>query len=77
MMELNDAYTIGWGLWGLMFLAIEGMALIDKDKGDTLSEHVWKWIGKRGYEKPTGYKVRRGALGVGLLWLIGHFFFGV
>lgn len=71
------SYTVAWIVWGVMFLAIEGGAIFNKKKGDTLSEHVWKWIGKRGHPKPKGYKVRRGALGVFLLWLIGHFFGGL
>ena len=70
---LNSNFTWLWAIWGLLFLAIEGAALANKQHGDTLSEHVWKWIGKKGYEKPKGYKYRRGALGVFLLWLVLHF----
>ena len=73
---LNDTYTWLWAIWGLFFLAIEGGAIMDKRPGDTLSEHVWKWIGKKGYEKPSGYKWRRGALGAFLAWLAYHFFTG-
>lgn len=76
-MELVSSYTSLWAVWIAMFVAVEGSALFRKEKGDTLSEHVWKWIGKRGYEKPSGYKWRRGALGLFLAWLIAHFFFGV
>jgi hypothetical protein len=71
---MDWGYGMLWGIWGLLFLAIEGAALSNKDNGDTLSEFIWKWIGKKGYEKPKGYKYRRGALGVFLLWLIAHFF---
>ena len=67
-------YTELWLLWGVFFVVIEGATLLNKEAGDTLSEHVWKWIGKRGYPKPSGYKWRRGALSVTLVWLIGHFF---
>ena len=70
-------YTELWALWLLFFAVIEGAAIANKEKGDTLSEHVWKWIGKRGYPKPSGYKWRRGALGVFFAWLIAHFFWGV
>ena len=72
-----DTYTCLWIIWGLFFLAIEGAAIANKQSGDTLSEHVWKWIGKKGYEKPSGYKWRRAVLGFFLLWLIIHFFTGV
>ena len=73
---LDGTYTMLWAIWGLLFIAIEGAAIANKQPGDTLSEHVWKWIGKKGYPKPNGYKMRRGALGVFLLWLIWHFFTG-
>lgn len=73
---LDGNYTILWLIWGLLFAAIEGSALMNKKYGDSLSEHVWKWIGKKGYEKPIGYKYRRGALGIFFLWLIWHFFTG-
>lgn len=73
---LNDAYTWAWGIWALMFVAIEGQAILDKRHGDTLSEHIWKWIGKKGYEKPKWYKARRGALGAFLLWLVAHLLTG-
>ena len=71
---LNSSYTWLWAIWGLFFVAIEGAALMNKEHGDTLSEHVWKFIGKKGYSLPSGYKWRRGALGVFLLWLVAHFF---
>jgi len=71
---LNSSFTWLWGIWALLFIAIEGAAIKNKAHGDTLSEHIWKWIGKKGYEKPVGYKYRRAALGVFLLWLVGHFF---
>jgi len=72
MMDLS--FTSLWVVWGVLFAAIEGAALANKEPGDTLSEHVWKWIGKKGYEKPKGYKWRRGALGVFFVWLIAHFY---
>ncbi|OFW65175.1 MAG: hypothetical protein A2135_08650 [Actinobacteria bacterium RBG_16_67_15] len=33
-----------WLTWLLAFLVAEGIALVDKDPGDTLSEHVWRWF---------------------------------
>lgn len=63
-----------WLIFVLFFAAVEGQAIANKEPGDTLSEHVWKWIGKRGFPKPTWYKLRRGALFVFLVWLLAHFF---
>ncbi len=77
-MELNDSYTQLWGVWLLLFFAIEGTAIFRKDKGATLSRHIWRFLGikSKGYELPPGYKYRRGGLGVFFAWLIIHFFTG-
>ncbi len=68
------SWTVGWALWLVMFLAIEGAALFNKERGDTLSEHVWKWFGIKG--KPKGYKWRRFAFLSFWAWLSVHFFTG-
>lgn len=73
---LDSDFTWLWAIWGLLFVAIEGAALANKQHGDSLSEHIWKFIGKKGYAKPSGYKWRRGALGVFLAWLVVHLFTG-
>lgn len=70
---MDSSYTLLWMIWGLFFLAIEGAALFKKDNG-TLSAHIWKFLGLKGYTIPKGYKWRRGALGVFLLWLVAHLF---
>ena len=72
-----DTFDQLWIIWGLLFAAIEGAALLNKKPDDTLSAHVWEWIGVNGRPKPTGYKYRRGALGAFFIWLIAHFFWGV
>jgi hypothetical protein len=36
-----------WIGWGVAFCVIEGVALANSTRGDTLSEHVWAWIGVR------------------------------
>jgi len=65
-----DGYTIAWLLWGAMFVAIEGAALLRKESGDTLSEHVWKCFSVK--DKAKGWVVRRGVLAVFLAWLTAH-----
>ena len=67
-------WTVGWILWLGMFVAIEGAALFNKDRGDTLSEHVWHWFSIKG--KPRGYKLRRLAFLAFWAWLTVHFFTG-
>lgn len=70
-----SGYTVAWIIWIIMFGAIEGMALIDKDRGDTLSEHIWTWFSVR--DKGSGWRIRRGALIAGLSWLVVHLLFGL
>ncbi len=69
-----SGYTIAWIGWIIMFLAIEGIALVDKDHGNTLSEHVWKWFAVK--DKPTGWQIRRIGLLFFLAWLVVHFLTG-
>ena len=63
-------FTALWVAWALMFAAVEGVALMRKRSGDTLSEHVWLLLRLRG---PAWF------LGAGFLaWLVIHFLgFGV
>jgi hypothetical protein len=37
-------YTAAWILWITLFLGVEGIALKDKDAGDTFTEHFRKWL---------------------------------
>jgi len=70
-----SGYTVAWLLWGAMFVAVEGAAIIDKDPGDTLSEHVWSWF--RVKDKGSGWKIRRRVLQLFMTWLSAHFVLGV
>jgi hypothetical protein len=47
-------YTTAWLLWLLAFGVIEGKALANKEPGDTLSEHVWKWFMVRKQDQHAG-----------------------
>lgn len=69
-----SGWTVAWIFWVAMFFAIEVPAIIRKDRGDTLSEHVWKWFGVQG--KPAGYKARRFVLLTFMAWLSLHFLTG-
>lgn len=37
-------WTILWLLWGLAFAVIEGFAIFNDTKDDTLSEHFREWF---------------------------------
>jgi hypothetical protein len=70
------SFEIYWIAWALLGFGIpEVIALVRKDRGDTLSENVWKWFGIR---KGKGRWVwpRRGVLAIGMLWLTIHFLTG-
>ncbi len=72
--KLNKVYTYAWVAWIAMFGYIEWRAITNKEPGDTLSEHVWKVIGKREYQKQGGWLLWRITIGGGLIWVFLHFF---
>ena len=67
---LDSGYTAAWGIWIALFVAIEGKAILNSKKGDTLSEHIWSWfnIDKR----ESNWTGKRIALLGSLVWLVGH-----
>jgi hypothetical protein len=74
-----SGYTIAWLVWLGAFGVIEGRALFNKQPGDTLSEHVWRWFatqqGSTG--TPSGWvRMRRFTLLAFLAWLSAHFLTG-
>jgi hypothetical protein len=68
------SYTILWIMWILAFLVIEGAAIFNKDPGDTLSEHVWKWFSVT--DKGIGWRIKRVILLAFMGWLTVHFMTG-
>ena len=64
-------YDIGWAVWALLFLVLEGLALWDRDKGDTLSEHVWAVMFDGDSPRPVVYYVVLGFV----VWVFMHFAF--
>lgn len=64
-----SGWTVAWVLWLVMFAVIEGAALVNKNRGDTLSEHIWKWFQIR---ESRQWNVRRWALAIFLVWLLVH-----
>lgn len=72
-----SVWTVAWVLWIAAFAVIEGLALARKEKGDTLSEHVWKWFAvKDENAHPVWRWVGRVLLLTGGVWLTGHLAFG-
>ena len=73
-MKLKLKYTIAWILWILAFVGIEAVAVLNKEKGDTLSEHFWKLFDIKHTETPSKI-MRFGAL-AGLTWIYVHLLTG-
>lgn len=72
-----SGYTMAWAAWLAAFGVIEGKALLDRRRGDTLSEHVWRWFGTARDIQPSGWvKFRRFVLLSFLAWLTAHFLTG-
>ena len=73
-----DAFTIGWLFWIIAFVVIEGMALVTRTPGGTLSEHVWGWFAvvQRGTPPDAWTRTRRIFLLGFMAWLTVHFLTG-
>jgi hypothetical protein len=72
-------WTWAWIGWGAYFVVVEGMALFNSRSGDTLSEHVWAFLGYREGRvgPPTGSeRLRRFVTLAGLAWLVVHLLTG-
>jgi hypothetical protein len=74
-------WTWAWVGWAAYFLVVEGMALFNSRPGDTLSEHVWAFIGVRpagaDLRDPSGWtRLRRFLVLAFLAWLSVHLLTG-
>lgn len=85
-------WTWAWIGWGIYFALVEGFALANSRTGDTLSEHVWAFLGLRTKllqgkvideeveilpRIPTTWtKIRRVIIMSFMLWLSVHFLTG-
>lgn len=67
---MDHLFTVAWVVWIAAFGVIEGIALRRKERGDTLSEHVWAVLRRPGpwWFLAAGF----------LVWLTAHFLgFGI
>lgn len=72
-----NAFTISWLVWAAAFAVIEGIALTNHVKGDTLSEHIWALFRVprpgRPNPMPDGLtRLSRFLLLAGMAWLTVH-----
>jgi len=63
-----------WVFWIAMFFAIEMPAVLNRTKGDTLSEHIWAVFSVR--DKAKWWRIRRAILALALVVLMYHFMAG-
>ncbi len=73
---MNKRYTWAWILWLLAFGVIEWRAILEGDKGSTLTHHVRNLIGEKGAADFGNWIFRLG-LGALFVWLIPHFYQGL
>ena len=69
-----SGYTVAWLVWLALFIVIEGLAIRDKRKGDTLSEHCWEWFAVK--QRKRAWRWRRILLASFMVWLTVHFLSG-
>lgn len=62
-------YTLLWAGWVLAFIIVEGFALRNDVSGDTLSEHVRKWIRT---DTKLGRTIFLVAFGGFAIWFLVH-----
>jgi hypothetical protein len=55
---------------------VEIAALVNKQPGDTLSEHVWRWFAVRDPRRQFWAGFRRTILLITMVWLTAHFVTG-
>lgn len=55
---------------------VELAALVNKERGDTLSEHIWKWFAVRDNRRFGWVGFRRTLLLLAMAWLTAHFVTG-
>ncbi len=69
-------FTWAWAFWALMFLVVEGIAVLNNIPGDTLSEHVWKIFGTNNDNRTSMMWVWRAGFILLVMWLVPHFLTG-
>ena len=62
-------WTWLWVAWGAMFAVIEGVAILNDSRDDTLSEHLRKWFTTKEKRGRSVWLVVSGAF---FAWFIVH-----
>lgn len=62
-------WTVLWLLWGAAFVGIEGVAVLNDKREDTLSEHFRKWFRTDSHKGRTVWLVVSGLF---FAWFTTH-----
>lgn len=69
-------WTLAWVAWLGLFVLMEGTALARPQRGDTLSEQVWKWFGVYAHQHISDWTFWHFLLLAFMAWLSCHFVLG-
>lgn len=64
-----DLFTVLWILWGVAFAGIEGVAILNDRRDDTLSEHLREWFRTDRKRGRTVWLLVSGAF---FAWFVTH-----
>lgn len=64
-----SVWTILWLLWVAAFAVIEGVAVVNDKRGDTLSEHFRLWFRT---DTRVGRTIWLGVSGLFFAWFVAH-----
>jgi hypothetical protein len=62
-------FTFLWIAWGALFAVIEGVAVVNDTKGDTLSEHFRLWFRTDTHKGRTAWLITSGVF---FAWFVTH-----
>ena len=71
--KYNPKYKWAWILWVLAFGIIEWRAIVDPNKGGTLSHTVRNLLGEKGAVDAGNWAFRAGLTGF-FVWIIPHLY---
>lgn len=66
---MSDLFTLLWVLWGVAFAVIEGVAIFNDRRDDTLSEHLREWFRTDRKRGRTAWLAVSGAF---FAWFVTH-----
>ncbi len=69
-------FDVFWSALVVLGLSVEAVALARPERGDTASEHVWRWLRVRDSRPTLPFVILRVLVAIACVWLSGHFAMG-